>query len=444
MELNFFGKQGSRWVTLVWVAVLSTTSIILLVYSLWQSQTTGQNSSPAVPERRVDPNAVSALGHLEPQGEVIRLSASASTTGARVDQLLVKQGENVQAGQAIAILDSHDNLKAALMKAQKQVRVAQARLEQVKAGAKKGEIQAQKAKIEGSRAELRGQIAAQQATIERLEAELQGEKNAQEATIKRLKAELENAKTECDRYQSLYQQGAVATSQRDIKCLEEKTARERVNEAEVTLNRIVTARGEQIEEAKATLRRTVETLEEQLASNQGTLEQIAEVRPVDVAVAQAELEDAKAAVQQAKAQLDLAYVRSPRAGQILKIHTWPGEIIGNQGIVELGRTDQMYAIAEVYETDIHKVHLGQKATITSAGFPGKLQGTVDEIGLQIGKKDVLGTDPVADVDARVVEVKIRLNPLDSKQVTDLTNLKVKVVINTSNPNTNRTHSDSKN
>lgn len=433
MELNFFGKQRSRWVTLVWIFALSATSIMLLVYSLWQSQSTGQNSSPTLPERRVELNAVAALGHLEPQGEVISLSASASTTGARVEQLFVKQRDRVQAGQAIAILDSHDNLEAAFMKAQKQVSVAKARLEQVKAGAKEGEIKAQEAKIKGSRAELRGQIATQQATIDRLEAELQGEKKAQEATIKRLKAELDNAKTECDRYKTLYQQGVVATSQRDIKCLEENTARERVNEAEVTLNRIVTTRGEQIEEAEATLKRTVETVEEQLASNQGTLDQIAEVRPVDVAVAQAELEDAKAAVQQAKAQLDLAYVRSPRAGQILKIHTWPGEIIGNQGIVELGRTDQMYAIAEVYETDIHKVRLGQRAIITSAGFTEKLQGTVDEIGLQIGKKDVLGTDPVADVDARVVQVKIRLKPADSQRVTDLTNLKVKVVIDIAKP-----------
>ncbi len=46
---------------------------------------------------------------------------------------------------------------------------------------------------------------------------------------------------------------------------------------------------------------------------------------------------------------------------------------------------------------------------------------------------MLNNDPAADVDARVVEVKIRLNPADSKQVTDLTNLKIKVVIDTSNP-----------
>ena len=432
LELKFFGKQRNPWKTFLLVTIFSVTSI-MLAYSLLRSQTLDRNSSLPPLEGRVEPNAVAALGHLEPQGEVIQLSAPVGTEGARVDQLLVKQGEQVQSGQVVAILDSRERLEAALTKAQKQVGIAKARLEQVRAGAKDGEVNAQKAKIEGSRAELRGQIAAQRATIERLEAELRGERQAQEATIKRLKAQLHNAKTECGRYQMLYKEGAVTASQYEAKCLEDKTALERVNEAEVTLNRIVTSRGEQIEEAKATLKLTVETLQEQLASGKGTLDQIAEVRPVDVAVAQAELEDAKAAVQQAKAQLDLAYVRSPRAGQILKIHTLPGEIVSNQGIVELGRTDQMYAIAEVYETDISKVRLGQQATITIAGFTGNLQGTVDEIGLEIGKKDVLGTDPVADVDARVVEVKIRLNPTDSQRVAALTNLKVKLVIDTSHP-----------
>lgn len=431
MELKFFGKQKNWWLTFLLTATFSATSIIL-VYSLLRSQSNAQNSSPTPPEAKVDLNAVSALGHLEPKGEVIRLSAPASATGARVDQLFVKQGDQVQPEQVIAILDSRNNLEAALKKSQKQVSVVQARLEQIKAGAKKGEIKAQKAKIEGSRAELRGQIAAQQATIERLKAELQGEQKAQEVTIKRLKAQWHNAKTECNRYQQLYQEGAVTASQYDMKCLEQETAQQQVNEAEVNLTRIVATRGEQIAEAKATLQRTTETVEKQVDSGQGTLDQIAEVRTVDVAVTQAELEDALAAVQQAKAQLDLAYVRSPKAGQILKIHTWPGEIISNKGIVELGRTEQMYAIAEVYETDISKVRLGQQATITSTGFTGKLQGIVEEIGLQIGKKDVLGTDPVADVDARVVEVKIRLNPTDSKRVAALTNLKVKLVIDTSN------------
>jgi HlyD family secretion protein len=53
---------------------------------------------------------------------------------------------------------------------------------------------------------------------------------------------------------------------------------------------------------------------------------------------------------------------------------------------------------------------------------------VDHIGLQIGKKDVLDTDPAADTDARVVEVKIRLDPEASQVVAGLTYLQVNVKI----------------
>ncbi len=445
MKFNFFANRKGQWVTLLAVAAAAVASIsvasIAVVYNHLVSQSSTQSSSPPTSETTTAVNAVAALGSLEPQGEVIRLSAPTRVEGARVDELLVKRGDRVNARQVVAILDSRDQLAAALKQAQKQVSVATARLAKVKAGAKVGEIEAQKAKIENVKAELRGQITAQEATIERLEAELQGEKAAQAATIERLKAEWRNAKTECDRYQQLYQEGAVSVSSRDSKCLAEKTTFERVNEAEVTLNRILTTRKEQIAEAKATLKRAVDTLQEQLAEAKATLEQIAEVRPVDMAIAQAELEDAKAAVQQAEAELDLAYVRSPKAGRILKIQTRPGEIVSDKGIVELGQTDRMYVKAEVSEMDISKVTVGQRATITSAGFTGKLQGTVDEIGLEIGKKDVLGTDPVADVDARVVEVKIRLDLADSQRVAGLTNLQVKTVIATSPLQSGTTNSD---
>jgi HlyD family secretion protein len=88
----------------------------------------------------------------------------------------------------------------------------------------------------------------------------------------------------------------------------------------------------------------------------------------------------------------------------------------------------MYAVAEVYETDISKVRLGQRATITSDAFPAKLQGTVDQIGWEVGKKDVLSTDPAAATDVRVVEVKIGLDSASSQRVAGLTNLQVTVEI----------------
>ncbi|MBH8576285.1 ABC exporter membrane fusion protein [Nostocaceae cyanobacterium CENA369] len=422
--------------------VLVTAALVtgaVTTYSVIHFQSV--NSSPPVISQAavITPNAVAATGYLEPQGEVIKISAPAFMEGAKVQQLLVKQGERVKSGQVLAILDNRDRLQAALKQAQSQVKVAEARLLQVKAGAKKGDINAQDAKFEGTQAELEGQIATQRATIASLEAKLAGERNAQKATIERIKAELENARIDCDRYQSLYQQGAVATQQRDSFCLQQNTTQETLKEAQANLDRIVSTNQEQIAEAQANLNRTIATNRKQIKEAQATLNSVAEVRPVDVQLAKSELEAAQAAVQQAQAELDLAYVRSPRNSRIIKIHTWPGELIGSDGILELGKTDQMYVKAEVYETDITRVRVGQIATIKAQGVIKELKGTVEEIGWKISTKNALGTDPVADADARVVEVKIRLNPESSQQVASLTNLQVNVIINTVDSQTSKSN-----
>ncbi|PSB34344.1 ABC exporter membrane fusion protein [Stenomitos frigidus] len=297
---------------------------------------------------------VTALGRLEPQGEVIQLAASSK--GSRVEQLLVQRGDRVRAGQVIAVLDSRDRLQAALEKAKQDVQIAFTKLAQVKAGAKTGEI------------------------------------GAQSATIARLNAELNNAQLEAQRYQTLYEQGAISASSRDSKQLVADTTRA------------------QLQQAK------------------NTLSSVAEIRPVDVTAAEAEVASAQTVVKQAQADLALALVRSPRDGQVLKVHTWAGEIVGDQGIVDLGQTDQMYVVAEVYESDVKDVRMGQPATITSSAFNGDVHGTVKEIGLQIQKKGVLDTNPTADADARIVEVKIRLDKPGSRKVAGLTNLEVTVQI----------------
>jgi HlyD family secretion protein len=367
-----------------------------LVYGLKTFQSTQQRSVPAPAVSVPQITKVTALGRLEPRGEVIQLSAPTSAEGSRVAQLLVKQGDKVKAGQVIAILDSRDRLLASLEQAKEQVGVAQSKLAQVKAGAKTGEINAQKA------------------TIARIEAEQQGEITAQEATVARLDAELRNAQTEYQRYQMLYREGAESASRRDTKRLSLETIQQQLNEAKANLNRVKAARQEQIKEAQATLTR------------------IAEVRPVDVQAAQAEVNSAIAAVKRAQADLDLAYIKAPKDGQILNIYTWPGEVVKTDGIADLGQTDQMYVVAEVYESDVGKVRIGQLARITSSAFSGELAGTVDEVGLQVRKKDVLNTDPVADIDSRVVEVKIRLDAAATQKVAGLTNSQVKVAIELNN------------
>jgi HlyD family secretion protein len=142
--------------------------------------------------------------------------------------------------------------------------------------------------------------------------------------------------------------------------------------------------------------------------------------------AQLRFDVAKAELEAAQAALGMDTVRAPARGQVIEVHARRGERVGPLGIVEIAQTDRMYAIAEVYETDIGRVRVGQHATMRSPALDPPLTGTVERIGLEVGKLDVLDADPAARTDARVVEVEIRLD--DSSRAAPLSNLQVEVAI----------------
>ncbi|MBF2016751.1 MAG: ABC exporter membrane fusion protein [Rivularia sp. T60_A2020_040] len=390
-EREFIAKPKTRWrVVLATSIALATTLIGLYSYLRLRSDISSQSSTPVTTPTRV---AITALGRIEPEGRVIQLSAPSSISGLRVEKLLVNQGNAVKAGQIVALLESYVPATVNVQQALDQVRVAQAKLSQIQAGAKRGEIDAQ------------------QAAIASLQSQLQGEIATGNATVARLQAELDNAQTEYNRYRSLYQQGAVSASVADSKRLQVRTLQQQLNEAQAALNR------------------TVNTLQDQIREARGKLDSIQEVRPQDVQVAQAEVKSAMSAVEQAKAEQELSILKSPITGTVLRINTKPGEVVSSEGIMEIGRTNQMYVVAEVYQTDIQKVRLGQKAFISSTAFPGKLKGTVSEIGLLVDRQRILNINPGADTDRRIVEVKIRIDELsDNKLIMGLTNLQVDVAI----------------
>ena len=55
-----------------------------------------------------------------------------------------------------------------------------------------------------------------------------------------------------------------------------------------------------------------------------------------------------------------------------------------------------------------------------------LEGTVERVGLRVGRLESIGTDPTRQSDARVVEVEVRLD--DGTSAALLTDLEVEVVI----------------
>lgn len=335
---------------------------------------------------------VVALGRLEPEGKVIKLSAPVDLETDRVAKLLVKSGEQVRVGQMIAILDSCDRLERSLSETRQQVNVAKRELAQVRAGAKSGEIAAQKAEII------------------RLQAELDGEVRRQQATLVRLEAEANNASAELNRYQMLYRKGAISASRFNQQHLAYRTTQAQVNEARQNRSR------------------TIATLQAQIRAAKATLTGIAEVRPVDMQVAQSKVEQAIATTKRVEAELQQAYIRAPMAGQVLKIHTYPGEKVDSRGIVELGRTEKMMAVTEVYQTDISKIRVGQSAIITSQAFSEKLRGTVTQVETQVNRQTIMSNQPGENLDRRVIEVNVRLTPKASQQVANFTNLQVEVAI----------------
>ncbi len=59
---------------------------------------------------------------------------------------------------------------------------------------------------------------------------------------------------------------------------------------------------------------------------------------MDLKIAEAEVQFARAAVSLAKANLDATQVVAPTQGRILKIHARPGEQVPSEGLLELGRS----------------------------------------------------------------------------------------------------------
>ena len=446
------------------------------------------------------PNAVVALGRIQPNGEVIKLSV-ANAQDSRVDRILVKEGDFVKRSQVIAILQGIDRKQADLRDAMADVNLRQIELGRTtQADVKKSQIAAQTAVITKLQAQLASTRQQRTAALNSVRSRLQnaeadyqrqlqsdrdglGLLTAQakltnaEAEYRRRdrfdrsgdntlgsQAKLANAQSEYQRKLTLYRSGGISKSQLD-KAQEELTSaraivaergidtktqldkatedlaaakanlREKQLETKAQLGKVKTELltiRQTVKEKQADLEQSIQTLTAEIQQSQAQLAELREVRPTDVRIAQAQLDKAKIAVEQAQAALRDSEVRVPVAGQILKINTRIGEQVNiSQGIVELAQTDKMYVMTEIAEIDITKVRQGQAAVITSEynSFAGELRGTVSQIGLQVGRKQTQeagGASPTTDKESRVVAIKIEIAPQDSPKVAKLTNLQVRV------------------
>jgi HlyD family secretion protein len=352
------------------------------IYHFWR-----EHAVAAQPVAKAEEStAVGALGRIEPASEIIKLGSGVTD---RLDSLMVKRGDLVKKDQILGYLQSHAEQVAQRDEIAAQLEEAKLRLAtETELDLARVDDATIKLKIIAEVAPLR--IEAQVKTIESLEAGIANDKDILHSLDLLVRKNFTPRRTHDN------QQTLVAQEQANLKSAEALLAQMR---RESALD---------LEEAEAQIR-----------------------------LAKAALERSKADVPIASLtkQLGLAAERvrrttiyAPIDGRILNVIAHPGELVGgDKTILAMGDTSRMRAVAEVYETDIARVRLGQVATITSRALDRAVTGTVIEIGRMIFKNDVLNVDPAARADARVVEVRIELD--DVERTAELTNLTVDVLIN---------------
>jgi HlyD family secretion protein len=366
------------------IVALGAVGVVFYAMSGGDEDVAGSGAGSGADDVRAGATQVTALGRIEPRSEVIDVSGVA---GSRLLALETEEGDYVERGAVLARLYGFDERSAARD-------AARARLSDA-SDLHDAELAVGQAAIE--EAELRRR---QITRLRPLEI------RAQKAEVRRIEAERDNAERRLRRLQSLDEAGQSTKQALDDRQAEVSILTETLGRADIELQRLRAA--VEIDRARA---------ESAIRSARATM---------DRARAAAGVATRTAELATAQAEMESMVVRAPVKGRVLKILTRPGERLAESPILKLGDTEEMYAVAEVYETDARFVEEGQRALIDSSALPAPIAGTVERISHLVFKNDVLDIDPAAPVDARVVEVRIRLD--DSEVAEQFSNLQVRVTI----------------
>lgn len=250
------------------------------------------------------------------KGTIVAISAKIN---GRIDKVLVDEGDSVEAGQVIVILEKQE-FEAQVEQARANLAMAQAKLAATVAGNRPQEI---------------------------------AQANA---SVLQAKANMENIRRNSERDEMLCQQGAISVQQRDAS----KTAYD-VAQAQY-----------------------ISATEQYSLSMEGS-------RQEDIQMAQAQVQQAQAALKNAEIQLADTTVRAPVSGVVALKSVEDGEIIVlGQQLFSITNPADVWIGANIEETYIGRVKVGQHVNFTIDAYPGKkFVGQVIETGPAAGSQFAL-------------------------------------------------------
>lgn len=364
---------------------------------------TSTNPTPGNVADNSAPSAltIAALGRIAPAGGVIPVYGP---PGDRVERLAddLKPGKRLESGAMIAHLASRKERSTELAVAESQFREAEQQLEYAKAT---GELRLAAADLE-----------AKQATADE---ELDRQSLQQQIDI--LNKQYQVAMTQYQRLTQLNDMNVriPAEEREQAELLLAKATAER-DAARLNLEKLTTKYARAKELANAKLEQARSELKE--------------------AIARVPIDSARQKVELARQVFALTEIRAPVQGHVLKVMQNVGEpTSAQQPILYMANTDQMVVIAEVYETDVYRLrealnaNQAIKARVSSPAFPREttLQGRLSkesQISRMIARNAIFAVSPREDIDRRVVEVEIELNPEAQELAARLVGLQVSVIL----------------
>lgn len=185
---------------------------------------------------------------------------------------------------------------------------------------------------------LRKEVLAQQAELVELQRGSREEEIAQaDAAVERSKSELERAESDYKRQQELYRKDVISAREFESAKAAYDVARARLREAQ----------------------------EQQSLVRKGP-------RVERIERAQARLQEARAGLRGAETRLGHTTLISPATGLVLSKNAEPGEQVAvGTPIVTVGNMNDTWLRAYISETDLGRIRVGQRATVTTDTFPDK-------------------------------------------------------------------------
>ena len=243
----------------------------------------------------------------------------------RISEVLVKEGEQVKAGQVMAKIDARDAV-VQRKQAEAALFVAKANYDQMVAGSRPQEIEQASAGVEQA-----------------------------QAGVEQARASLTNAEKNYDRMTALYAKGAISASQRDSAEAAYLMAKEGVNATQQATH----------------------------GASQKLSLTVAGSREEAIRAAAGQVKQAEAALEATNLANEYMNIVSPVEGIIALKGVNPGEVVtAGQTLFSVVDNKDVWLNARIEETKIGKIRIGQKVDYTIDGYPDRtFSGTVYEVGM---------------------------------------------------------------